>query len=184
MIYSVVLGIALGVALFLFFIYIDLRYGIKDALDFLFGWIPKLYRWHKRKPIKRMADNFLLCKRVDDIGIPYILDFVRSLIDSLHPRLDKQEFKDYNDVMTYVAEYKTEYAEDGLSFLSRCIAIFSNDKEVAKLITDLKNVLKDEQYANGTPYDNFKKDLLCVLNPLQKLIENRLDTITRNRHLL
>lgn len=184
MIDSVVLGIALGVALGIFFIYMDIRYGIKDVLDFLFGWIPKLYRWYKRKPIKRMADNFLLCKHVDGIGIPYILDFVRSLIASLHPRLDKTGFNGYTDVMDYVCTYETEDAEDGISFLSRCIDIFSNDKEVAKLIAELRTVLKDEQYANGTPYENFKEDLLCVLKPLQKLIENRLDTIKRNRHLL
>lgn len=184
MILSVDLNIVIVVILFLLFIYIDQRYGIKDAIDFLFGWIPKLYRWYKRKPIKRMADNFLLCKYVDGIGIPYILDFVRSLIASLLPRLDKQGFKEYNDVMSYVEKYDTEDADDGFSFLSRCIDIFSNDKEVAKLIDELKNVLTDEQYAKATPYDNFKDDLLYVLKPLQKLIENRLDTIKRNRHLL
>lgn len=182
MILSVDLDIVIVVILFLLFIYIDLRYGIKDALDFLFGWIPKLYRWYKRKPIKRMADNFLLCQYVD--GIPYILDFVRNLIDSLYPRPDETGFNEYTDVMEYFSKYETEYAKNGIAFLSRCIAIFSNDKEVAELIAELRTVLTDEQYVKATPYDNFKKDLWCVLNPLQKFIENRLDTITRNRHLL
>lgn len=182
MIDSVMLVIALGVALGMFFIYMDIQYGIKDVLDFLFGWIPKLYRWYKRKPIKRMADNFLLCKYVD--GIPYILDFVRNLSDSLYPLPDETGFNKYTDVIKYFLKYETEDAKNGIAFLSRCIDIFSNDKEIAVLIAELNTVLTDEQYANVTPYDNFKGDLWQVLNPLQKLIEKRLDTIKRNRHLL
>lgn len=182
MILSVDLNIVIVVILFLLFIYMDIRYGIKDVLDFLFGWIPKLYRWYKRKPIKRMADNFLLCKYVD--GIPYILDFVRNLSVSLYPLPGETGFNKYTDVIKYFLKYEAEDTKNGIAFLSRCIDIFSNDKEIAELIAELNTVLTDEQYANATPYDNFKKDLWQVLNPLQKLIEKRLDTIKRNRHLL
>ncbi len=164
------------------FIYLDLRYGYKNVFNILLGWIPKIIRYFKQRKIKIYNDNFSLTMWTD--GKPYILDFVKNIINKLNPRPDREGFTKWENVIEYVAKFETEREEDGISFLGRCIDVFANDKEIGNLIIKLKEIITDEQYGKTTPYINFKKDLIAVLVPLEKLLENRLDYIKRNKDLL
>lgn len=163
------------------FIYLDIRYGYKEIFDILLGWIPKLIKWWKKQKIKKYENNFSISKWND--GQPYILEFVKTLINGLHPRPDRKGFMKWENVIEYIIKFETDYAEDGISFLDRCLDIFENDKEIKNLIFQLKEIIIDEQYGKGTPFDNFSKDLMVVLKPLEKALENRLDLIYRNKDL-
>lgn len=160
-------------------IYLDWKYGIKDILLAIIEPIKKLVHYLRFRKIKIYKQNFHLSGYNTSTGNPFILDFVKELFNELNTRPDKRGFKTYNDVIKFYITYETNEEKNGLEFLERCKQIFIKDKKIYDLIKNLDDILRDTQYAEITPFNNFVKDLNVVLDTLLYELNERMDEIYR-----
>ena len=179
-------GLGVGLSLGICLIYIVKEIGLKEILEILFSWVPKLLQ-----SIKKIYNIFVLrkiriyAKDLKEIGNNEdynnrLLDFCKELYEHLFYEERRYITCYKKDIKGWLEEYKN-FDENGRQLLRRCSNIIKDEK-LKEMFENVKGIILDENYQNKIYPAYFQADIEKPLTDLINLIERYETEISRNEN--